>query len=82
MNIDQATLIQLAEHLEHCELHAQDTLKITDEYPEMDFEDAYTIQENIKALKIAKGHRIIGLKAGLTSFSKMKQMGVETPVSL
>lgn len=80
MKLDQATLQKLAEHLENCELNAQDTLKITDQYPDMDFDDAYAIQEIIRDRKIARGARIIGLKAGLTSFAKMKQMGVETPV--
>lgn len=80
MKLDKATLQKLAEHLESCELNAQDTLKITDQYPDMDFDDAYAIQEIIRDRKIARGARIIGLKAGLTSFAKMKQMGVETPV--
>ncbi len=80
MKLDQATLQKLAEHLENCELNAQDTLKITDQYSDMDFDDAYAIQEIIRDRKIARGARIIGLKAGLTSFAKMKQMGVETPV--
>lgn len=80
MKLDQATLQKLAEHLENCELNAQDTLKITDQFPDMDFDDAYAIQEIIRDRKIARGARIIGLKAGLTSFAKMKQMGVETPV--
>ncbi len=80
MKLDQATIARLAEHLETCELEARDTPKITDEYPDMDWDDAYAIQDTIRARKIARGTRIVGLKAGLTSFAKMKQMGVETPV--
>lgn len=79
MKLDKATIAKLAEHLENCELNAQDTLKITDDHPEMDWDDAYLIQEEIKRRKIARGTKIAGLKAGLTSFAKMKQMGVETP---
>jgi 2-oxo-3-hexenedioate decarboxylase len=79
MKLDKATIEKLAEHLENCELNAQDTLKITDEHPDMDWDDAYLIQEEIKRRKIARGTKIAGLKAGLTSFAKMKQMGVETP---
>ncbi len=79
MKLDKATIAKLAEHLENCELNAQDTLKITEEHPEMDWDDAYLIQEEIKRRKIARGTKIAGLKAGLTSFAKMKQMGVETP---
>ncbi len=80
MNLDQTVIEMLAEHLENCELNAKDTLKITDEHPEMDWEDAYCIQNEIKRRKLARGNRIIGLKAGLTSWAKMKQMGVTTPI--
>ncbi|MDM0070494.1 2-oxo-3-hexenedioate decarboxylase [Variovorax sp. J31P207] len=80
MKLDLDTIAALAEHLEGCELGAKDTPKITDEYPEMDWDDAYAIQNEIRRRKIARGHRIIGLKAGLTSHAKMKQMGVTTPV--
>jgi 2-oxo-3-hexenedioate decarboxylase len=80
MKLDSKTISALAERLENCELQAQDTTKITEEYPDMDWDDAYAIQDEIRRRKVARGHRIIGLKAGLTSHAKMKQMGVTTPV--
>jgi 2-oxo-3-hexenedioate decarboxylase len=80
MALDQSTLFGLAEHLENCELQAHDTLKITDEHPHMDWDDAYAIQEEILRRKLARGARLAGLKAGLTSHAKMKQMGVTEPV--
>ncbi len=80
MKLDRATIEALAEHLETCELEAKDTLKITDDHPDMDWDDAYAIQDEIRRRKVARGAKIIGLKAGLTSHAKMKQMGVETPV--
>jgi 2-oxo-3-hexenedioate decarboxylase len=80
MTLDQPTLERLAEHLETCQLQAQDTPKITDDHPEMDWEDAYAVQDLILARKRARGARIVGYKCGLTSHAKMKQMGVEEPV--
>ncbi len=80
MMLDHDTIAKLAAHLEDCELKAKDTLKITNDHPEMDWEDAYAIQDEIRRRKIARGNKIVGLKAGLTSHAKMKQMGVETPV--
>ncbi|MDO8347045.1 MAG: 2-oxo-3-hexenedioate decarboxylase [Rugosibacter sp.] len=80
MKLNKSIIAKLAKHLETCELEVRDTLKITDQYPDMDWDDAYAIQEAIKQRKIARGTRIAGLKAGLTSHAKMKQMGVETPV--
>lgn len=79
MKLDQATIARLAEHLENAELQAHDVVKITDEHPEMDWDDAYAIQAEILRRKLARGNRVVGLKAGLTSHAKMKQMGVDTP---
>jgi 2-oxo-3-hexenedioate decarboxylase len=80
MKLNAKTIAGLAEHLESAELNARDVTKITDEHPEMDWDDAYAIQDEIRRRKEARGQRTAGLKAGLTSFAKMKQMGVETPV--
>lgn len=80
MPLDAKTIAQLAEHLENCELQTRDTPKITDDHPDMDWDDAYAIQDAILARKLARGARIVGYKAGLTSHAKMKQMNVESPV--
>lgn len=80
MKLDQKTIEQLAEHLENCQLQAKDTPKITDDHPDMDWDDAYAIQNTILQRKLARGARVVGLKAGLTSHAKMKQMGVTDPV--
>ncbi|WP_322996544.1 2-oxo-3-hexenedioate decarboxylase [Castellaniella sp.] len=80
MKLDAGQIAALAAHLEDCELQAHDTLKITLDHPDMDWEDAYAIQDEIRRRKEARGQKTVGLKAGLTSFAKMRQMGVETPV--
>ena len=80
MNLNAQTIAQLAEHLEGAELNARDVTKITDDFPQMDWDDAYAVQDAIRARKEARGHKTVGLKAGLTSFAKMKQMGVDVPV--
>lgn len=80
MNLHQDTILQLAEHLESAELQARDVTKITDDYPGMDWDDAYAIQDEIRRRKEARGQKTVGLKCGLTSHAKMKQMGVSTPV--
>ena len=80
MALSKDTIERLAEHLEACQLQVRDTPKITDEHPGMDWDDAYAIQDAILARKLARGARVVGLKAGLTSHAKMKQMGVTDPV--
>ena len=79
MALNRQDIEALAAHLEAAELEARDVTKITDDFPAMDWADAYDIQDEIRRRKEARGHRTVGLKAGLTSFAKMKQMGVETP---
>lgn len=80
MKLDAATIAELAAHLETAEREARDVTKITDDHPAMDWDDAYAIQGAIRARKEARGDRVTGMKAGLTSFAKMQQMGVSTPV--
>ncbi len=80
MSLDAAAVAKLAEHLEGCELSAHDTPKVTEAHPGLSFDDAYRVQEEIRRRKLARGARIVGLKAGLTSRAKMKQMNVEAPV--
>lgn len=79
MSLDKATIEKLAKHCEDAELNAQEITKITDDYPEMTYEDAYDIQWTARRAKEARGHKIVGMKMGLTSQAKMKQMGVDNP---
>lgn len=80
MTLDQATIARLAARLEAAERNRQPLVKITDEFPQLDYDDAYAIQDAIRASKLAAGVRIAGLKAGLTSQAKMRQMHVTEPV--
>ena len=80
MALDQGTIRQLAELLENAELNRQPVTKITDDYPDLDWEDAYGIQREIRRRKEERGTRTAGLKMGLTSQAKMRQMGVSEPV--
>ena len=79
MALDKATIEKLAKHCEDAELNAYEIAKITDDYPEMTYEDAYDIQWKARANKEARGTKIVGMKMGLTSQAKMKQMGVPNP---
>ncbi len=69
----------LAERLENAQLNGAAIHKITDDHPHLDWRDAYGIQWAIRQRKLDRGSRIVGLKMGLTSWAKMRQMGVETP---
>ena len=80
MNLSTDIVETLARRLDECALDARDTLKITDEWPQMDWDDAYAIQDAMRRRQLQRGAKLIGYKAGLTSHAKMRQMGVDTPV--
>lgn len=79
MSLDKQTIEKLAKHCEDAEVEAYEITKITDDYPDMTYKDAYDIQWTARAAKEARGSKIVGWKMGLTSQAKMKQMGVDTP---
>ena len=78
-NLTKQQIEELAKHLENAELLAHDVTKITDDYPDMTYDDAFDIQWEIRRRKEARGTKIVGMKMGLTSWAKMEQMGVEKP---
>ncbi len=80
MSLDDTNVKALAERLEAAERDRKAITKITNDYPDLDWDDAYAIQDRIRQNKIKAGVKLAGLKAGLTSKAKMKQMNVEEPV--
>lgn len=70
----------LAGHLDEAELACREVAKITQIVPEMDWADAYDIQWAIRRRKELRGNRIVGMKMGLTSRAKMRQMDVDSPI--
>lgn len=80
MTLNSTTIEKLAARLEDAELHCDAITKITDEHPELDWADAYAIQDALRERKAARGMKVAGLKMGLTSHAKMRQMGVTEPV--
>ncbi|MFC4766527.1 2-keto-4-pentenoate hydratase [Effusibacillus consociatus] len=69
----------IASFLHLAEVEKREVVRITKETP-LSIEDAYRVQEELVALKLEQGHRIVGPKMGLTSRAKMKQMNVEEPI--
>jgi 2-oxo-3-hexenedioate decarboxylase len=66
MALETGTIFKLAEQLEDAELQAYDVTMITADYPDMDWDDADPIQDEIRRRKEARGSKITGLKAGRT----------------
>ncbi len=75
-----ADIQRLGAFLHEAESGAYEVDKITGDLPDLSHADAYAIQGAILARKQAAGGTLAARKMGLTSFSKMKQMGVDSPI--
>ena len=60
--LSREQVLALAEHIENAELQAHDIHKVTNDYPEMTFADAYDIQWEIRRRKEERGNKVVGLK--------------------
>jgi 2-oxo-3-hexenedioate decarboxylase len=67
-------------YLYSAEKERREVEKITDQYPELNLEEAYRIQEKLIQKREEDGCRRIGLKIGLTSKAKQEMMGVHEAI--
>lgn len=77
--LNESIICQLADRVLNAQDTAQTMAKLTDEFPAMTIQDSYAVQDELRRRWIARGERVTGLKAGLTSKAKMDQMGVHVP---
>jgi 2-oxo-3-hexenedioate decarboxylase len=80
MSLSSAKIAELAQHLDAAARERRTVPKLTDAEAEFSMHDAYNVQWALRARRLAAGARLSGLKMGLTSRAKMKQMGVESPI--
>ncbi|KEF37504.1 4-oxalocrotonate decarboxylase [Schinkia azotoformans MEV2011] len=79
--ITQEQIKQIATYLQDAEYEKREVVKVTASIkPDLTFDEAYLVQEEIVRMKLAEGKKIVGPKMGLTSYAKMKQMGVDEPI--
>lgn len=80
MPLAVARIADLAQHLDGAAREGQAVAKLTDIEPQLSLADAYEVQWALRGRRLAAGGRLTGLKMGLTSRAKMRQMGVDTPI--
>ena len=69
----------VAAELLACEAERRDREPFTDDWPELDVDTGYRIQDANLAKRFARGEKLVGVKLGLTSEAKQKRMGVYAP---
>lgn len=79
LTLNRDAIVRLTDRVETAQLSATAIPKLTDDFPGMTLADGYAVQTELRRRWLARGHRQVGWKAGLTSRAKMLQMGVDVP---
>ncbi len=69
----------VAAELLRCEDARIERSPFSDEWPELDLDTGYRIQDRTLRKRLDRGERLIGVKLGLTSRAKQQRMGVHFP---
>lgn len=77
--LEASIINMLADRVLDAQDKAHTMAKLTDEFPEMTVADSFAVQDELRRRWVARGHRVTGMKAGLTSKAKMQQVGVHVP---
>jgi 2-oxo-3-hexenedioate decarboxylase len=74
------TVDRAASVLLEAEAAGTDRPPITDEWPGLDLDTAYAVQDETLRRRLARGERLVGVKLGLTSAAKQQRMGISSPL--
>lgn len=76
---DGWTIESVAAELLRCEDERTDRPPFTDQWPQLDLDTGYAIQDLNLRKRLDRGEKLIGVKLGLTSRAKQHRMGVFFP---
>ena len=79
MSMNHETIRSLGDELWACLQDRRTMGPITERYPDMTIDDAYQINLHLRALRAARGDRLVGKKIGVTSFAVQDMLGVDQP---
>lgn len=77
---DPASLAALAARVDAAACTGTAIPQLSPEFPTLGVADAYEIQRLSIARRLARGERLVGVKMGLTSEAKMRQVGVDSVI--
>ena len=80
MALSAARIAELAQTLDEAARGCRTIPKLSHTEPALTLEAGYDVQWALRARRLAAGARLSGLKMGLTSRAKLKQMNVESPI--
>jgi 2-keto-4-pentenoate hydratase len=71
---------ELARHLDDARRQGREVERLTLQAPDLTLAQAYQVMDAGIALRTGRGERVVGLKMGLTSEAKRKQMDLDSPI--
>lgn len=74
-------ILQAAKRLTEAAAQRRTIAPLTKDMEDLTLTEAYAIQAEIVQQRLARGEQLIGMKLGLTSEAKQKQMGVQSPIT-
>jgi 2-oxo-hept-3-ene-1,7-dioate hydratase len=77
--LDDATVRDAAKRLDEAEETRTPIPQLSLQYPDMDIDDAYAVQQAWIDLKLAEGRRLLGRKIGLTSRAMQQAVNITEP---
>jgi 2-oxo-3-hexenedioate decarboxylase len=80
VGIESQEISAIADVLDQAIVSCRSVPLVTAQWPDLDAEAAYRVQDELKRRAIARGENLTGHKIGLTSRAKMNQMGVSEPI--
>jgi 2-oxo-3-hexenedioate decarboxylase len=80
MPLTKKQINDLALYLNQATLDSREVERLTLQHPDLSLSDAYKIQEAGVDIRISRGEKQIGMKMGLTSEAKRKQMNLPSPI--
>jgi 2-keto-4-pentenoate hydratase len=78
--MDQHTTQALAQRLVDAAAARRTIPMLTSEHPDLTEADAYRVQDALVDLHVAAGATRVGVKLGLTSKAKQREMGIDVPI--
>ncbi|MEI2777980.1 MAG: fumarylacetoacetate hydrolase family protein [Tetrasphaera sp.] len=73
------TIESVGDELLACEAERREREPFTDDWPQLDLDTGYAIQDRNLKRRLDRGEKQIGVKLGLTSRAKQQRMGVHFP---
>lgn len=77
--LSESDRMQAAQSMLQAERESKPVVQLTTTYPHITIEDAYAVQSEVIAIKLAAGRRVVGHKIGLTSKAMQAASGVNEP---